>query len=165
MGGARVTFRVSHPVYASPDVVWAVLGDFGTEHRWTTTLTYCERDTANVAVGTRRTCRLPKPLMGRTEVSERLTEFEHGVALAYELDGSAGPFASASSRWSTRSEEHGATVVTVEGQFVPRNWFAHFVLWPMAKPFLLRLTRAVLGELATFVQAGPRACSLGSEAR
>ena len=63
-----VGFRVSHVVGASNDRVWGVLGDFGNEHRWTKSLTHCERDTATVQVGTWRTCVLPRPLMGRTRV-------------------------------------------------------------------------------------------------
>ena len=80
-------FSVTHPVRGSLDEVWQVLGDFGSEHQWTRTLTFCERDTEDVRVGTTRHCRLPRPLMGRREVHEMLTEFQPGSALAYMLDG------------------------------------------------------------------------------
>jgi hypothetical protein len=151
----KVTFEVSHTVHAPIDAVWDVLADFGTEHRWTQTLTHCERDTPNAAVGTVRTCTLPKPLMGRTKVREELTEFEPGVALAYDLDGAAGPFLTASSRWSTQAGAAGTTVLTVEGRFTPRNWLARFLLWPVARPMIRRLTRSVLRELEVFVVSGP----------
>jgi hypothetical protein len=152
MAQELVGFTVAHEVRASAEAVWAVLGDFGTEHRWTRTLVHCSRDTRDVAVGSRRKCVLPKPLMGRTEVSETLSEFEPGVALAYDLEGPAGPFASASSRWSTQTGSDGSsTIVCVEGRFQPRNWLARFVLWPIAKPMVRRLTRRVLCELDAFV--------------
>jgi hypothetical protein len=61
------------------------------------------RFSATVGVGTVRTCALPKPLMGRTHAREQLVEYPPGVALAYDLDGPAGPFASTASRWSTRA--------------------------------------------------------------
>jgi hypothetical protein len=128
-----------------------VLGDFGTEHRWTKSLEHCERDTDMVGVGTIRTCTLPKPLMGRTSAREQLTEYEPGQALAYRLEGAAGPFASASSRWSTSARPDGATIVTVEGFFTARNRAAAILVWPFAKPMLRRLTRRVIGELETFV--------------
>jgi hypothetical protein len=40
-----VTFAVTCAVDAPNETVWKVIGDFGTEHRWTRTLTECERDT------------------------------------------------------------------------------------------------------------------------
>src|ERR687891_432151 len=90
-----LSFTVERRVGASRDAVWEVLGDFGTEHRWTKSLEHCERDTDLVRVGTIRTCTLPKPLMGRTSVREQVTEYEPGQALAYLLEGSAGPVSSA----------------------------------------------------------------------
>jgi hypothetical protein len=95
-------FEITRPVRAPAGAIWEVLGDFGTEHRWTKSLSHCERDTVAVGVGTVRSCTLPKPLMGRKEVREAITEYTPGVAIAYALEGSAGPFASAASRWSVR---------------------------------------------------------------
>jgi hypothetical protein len=152
MGQLPIQFEVTEVVHAPLDAVWNVIGDFGTEHRWTRSMARCERDTPEVAVGTSRTCTLPKPLMGRTSVRERLTEFTPGVALSYDLEGPAGPFLRASSRWSVcASEEAQTTLVTVEGRFIPRNWLARFLIWPIAKPLLQRLTRKVVGELNAFV--------------
>jgi hypothetical protein len=104
----------------------------------------------DVHVGTARTCTLPKPLLGRARAREVLTEFEPGVALAYALDGPAGPFLTASSRWSTRPASDGTTLVTVEGTFTPRNWVARFLLWPLAKPMIKNLARSVVRELGAF---------------
>jgi len=146
-----LSFTVRSAVGASSDAIWEVLGDFGTEHRWTTSLEHCERDTDIVRVGPIRTCTLPKPLMGRTSVREQLTEYEPGEALAYLLEGSAGPFASASSRWSTTARPDGETIVTVEGFFTARNRAVPILVWPLARPMLRRLTRRVLGELEAFV--------------
>ena len=136
-------------------MVWSVLGDFGNEHRWTRSVASCTRDTPDVRLGTRRTCRLPRPLMGRTEVREGLTEYEPGSALGYALEGTAGPFASAASRWSTRPAADGATLVTVEGRFTTRRPAAA-LLWPLMRPALRRLTRGVIGELEAFVVNGSR---------
>ena len=149
---ARLRFEVTRVLAASTDDVWSVLGDFGTEHRWSKTLVHCERDTPEVRVGTARSCRLPRSLMGRTQVREVLTELQPGRALAYRLEGPAGPFASAASRWST-IRKGCATAVTVEGTFEPKNWVVRALLWPLVRPFLRRLTRQVLGELETFVIA------------
>lgn len=149
-----LTFKVTRKVGAPAAAVWRVLGDFGREHRWTKSLAHCERDTETVSVGTARTCTLPKPLMGRTNVREELTEYLPGRSLAYQLDGPAGPFSSASSRWLTAAGPGGTTVLTVEGFFTPRNWLARFVVWPIAKPMIRRLTARVIGELEAFVVAG-----------
>jgi uncharacterized protein YndB with AHSA1/START domain len=146
-----LTFAVESTVSASNGAVWEVLGDFGTEHRWTKCLDRCTRDTDVVRVGTIRTCTLPTPLMGRTAVREQLTEYEPGTALAYRLKGPAGPFASASSRWSPTSRSDGGTIVTVEGFFTARSRAAEIVVWPLARPMLRRLTRRVIGELEAFV--------------
>jgi hypothetical protein len=88
--------------------------------------------------------------MGRTLAREVLTEFEPGIALAYALDGQAGPFLTASSRWSTRPASDGTTVVTVQGTFTPRNWVARFLVWPLAKPMIEKLARHVVRELGAF---------------
>jgi uncharacterized protein YndB with AHSA1/START domain len=147
----EIGFVVTETVHAPPDAVWAVLADFGTEHRWTRTLAHCERDTAVVGVGTVRTCTLPKPLMGRTVVREELTAFEPGRALAYTLDGPAGPFQTASSYWSTSQGVEDTTVLTVEGRFTPRNWLSRALVWPLARPMIRRLTRQVIRELEAFI--------------
>lgn len=154
MGPSVLSFEITRTLQVPLGTLWAVLGDFGTEHRWTRTLSYCERDSADVAVGTSRTCILPRPLLGRTEVREELTEFEPGVALAYKLDGAAGPFVEASSRWSTRALSPTTTVLTVGGRFTPRSWLARVVLWPLVRPMIRRLTRNVMLELEAFVAGG-----------
>ena len=100
---AVLRFSVTRTMPVPSRLEWLGLGDFGTEDRWTTSVSACQRDTATVGVGTVRTCALPKPLMGRTHAREQLVEYQPGVALVYELDGPAGPFASAASRWSTRA--------------------------------------------------------------
>ncbi|HUP17207.1 MAG TPA: SRPBCC family protein [Acidimicrobiia bacterium] len=110
-------FSTTRIVNVSNEAVWRVLGDFGTEHRWTKTLTSCERDTPEVGVGTVRSCKLPRPLMGRSEVKETLTEFEPERVLTYQLDGAAGPFATAAARWSTWRETPNSTAITVRGEF------------------------------------------------
>lgn len=93
-----LTFSASREVRATRDAVWAVMGDFGNEHRWTKTLSSCSRDTPTVRVGTVRHCLLPKPLMGRTEVFETLIELHPGTSLGYTLDGPAGPSAQSAGR-------------------------------------------------------------------
>lgn len=147
-------FSTTHVVAAPPDAVWRVLGDFGTEHRWTKTLSFCERDTPDVRVGTSRTCTLPKPLMGRTRVTETLTEYEPGRSLAYALDGAAGPFARAASRWSLDARDDGRTAVRVEGIFEPKHGAARMLVWPLAKPYLVRVARGVVRELDDHVTRG-----------
>jgi hypothetical protein len=157
----HVEFRVTHRLQSSNEAVWNVLGDFGTEHRWTKSLTHCERDTIAVSVGTIRTCTLPRALMGRTKVSEQLTEYTPMAALAYELDGAAGPFASAKSRWSTNVREDGTTELCVEGHFVPRGHFSRWIVWPLAKTMIQRLTKQVMRELESYVTAQSSSASLG----
>jgi uncharacterized protein YndB with AHSA1/START domain len=146
-------FAVTHVIPARNEDVWRVLEDFGAEHRWTTSVRWCTRDTADVRVGTVRTCQLPRPLMGRSEVREEVTELEPGRVLAYFLDGTAGPFATASSRWSTVTTAGDATAVTVQGTFAPKNAAVPVVVWPFAKPTLQRLTRHVLRELEVFLRS------------
>ncbi len=148
---APLGFSVTRTVGASAGRVWNVLGDFGTEHRWTRSLVHCERDTPVAGVGTVRECTLPRPLMGRTKVREQLIEYVPGKSLAYRLDGPAGPFAQAASRWSIAPRGEGATAVTVEGSFVPRNAAVRWLVWPLVRPMVARLTRRVLGELNAFV--------------
>ena len=89
--------------------------------------------------------------MGRTHVREQLTEYAPNRALAYDLDGAAGPFLHARSRWSTRECEDGSTELLVEGFFVPRNWLSRIVVWPLVKPMIRRLTNRVVSELERYL--------------
>jgi hypothetical protein len=148
---SKLTFAVSRKTTIPIDQVWEVLGDFGTEHRWTKSLLHCERDTPEVEVGTSRICTLPKPLMGCTEVREELVEFSRGRVLTYTLDGPAGPFQTAASRWTTTEDAEGNTVISVEGRFTPKSMAVRLFLWPMVKPYISRVTSNVLGELESFL--------------
>jgi hypothetical protein len=149
--GETLTFAVRRATSAPNDALWQVLGDFGTEHRWTKSLDHCERDTDTVDAGTIRTCKLPRALMGRTTVREELTEYVPGRALAYRLEGSAGPFSSAASRWSTSPGSDGGTIVCVEGFFTARHRAAEILVWPLVRLMLRRLTGRVISELDGFV--------------
>jgi hypothetical protein len=146
-------FSTTRIVAVSNDAVWRVLGDFGTEHRWTKTLASCERDTATVGVGTVRLCKLSRPLMGRTEARETLTEFDPERVLAYRLDGPAGPFATAASRWSTRREAANSTEITIRGDFEAKNWTTPYFVWPLARIIIRRVAARVLGELEDYLTA------------
>lgn len=148
---SELSFQVEATLRAAPEDVWATIGDFGNEHRWTKTLKQCARDTPDVRVGTTRTCTLPKPLMGRTEAVETLTEYEPGQAFTYVLHGEAGPFAKAQSRWRIEPASPGSTRIVVEGRFEPKNWAARYLVWPVARPMIRRLTRSVLDELDAHV--------------
>lgn len=146
-----LTFSASREVQATRDAVWAVIGDFGNEHRWTKTLSSCSRDTPTVRVGTVRHCLLPEPLMGRKEVFETLIELHPGKSLGYTLDGTAGPFAQSAGRWTVAPAGPDRTIVTVEGRFLPRH-FGVRLLWPLLGPMLGRMSRRIVGELETFVR-------------
>lgn len=153
-GVARaLRFEVRARVRGSHAQVWSVLGDFGQEHRWTRSVRSCRRDTPDVRIGTVRECTLPRPLMGRTHARETLTEYEPGRALGYILEGDAGPFASASSRWSIRPLDERTTEVRVEGRFTPKSRAVGLLVWPLARPVIRRLTRKVLAELDAHVAA------------
>ncbi len=136
---------VPHPV----DVVWAVLGDFGSEHRWSSQLARCGRDADIVAVGTVRTCRLARPLLGRRQVTERVTDYQPGRTLAYQLGGGAGPFRTAGGRWSLCPDGRGCTVIEVTGSFQPRSQLAGRLAGPLARRIAARAARRALTDLTT----------------
>lgn len=150
--GEPLRFATTRILRASNADVWRVLGDFGNEHAWARDLERCERDTPDVRVGTTRTCELAKPLMGVKRAVETLTEYEPGHALAYRLHGSAGPFADAQSRWST-APAHGGTAVTIEGRFTPKSWASRYVVWPLARRFIVRVSQRTLRELEAHLTA------------
>lgn len=132
--------------------VWRLLGDFGQEHLWSSQLAGCSRDTAAVGIGTRRTCVLAKPLMGRTEATEELTEYVAGASLAYRLCGSAGPFRVSEGRWVVTPRE-GDTVITVSGRFEPLNATVGLLVGPVAKFVAVRAARRALTDLVRAVGA------------
>lgn len=138
---------------ARPERVWAVVGDFGNEHRWVSTLAHCRRSTTDVRVGTVRSCRLERPLMGRSSVDEELTDYQPGVMLAYRLLGAAGPFRSSEGRWWLRPGRDGTTAVEVAGRFTPRNVVIGFLFGRFARLVARRAARHTLDDLAAAVEA------------
>jgi len=145
-----ITICERQTIPAAADTVWAVLGDFGTEHRWSRQLAACDRDHATVTVGTVRSCRLARPLLGRRQVAEQLTDYQPGSTLAYQLRGSAGAFRSAEGRWTLRAAQ-GGTVVEVSGRFQPRSPLVGLVLGPLARRTAVRAARRALADLTAFV--------------
>lgn len=143
--------RMSHSIAAPPEAVWRVLGDFGNDHQWNRSVSLCTRDTPDVRVGTTRTCHLPKPVMGRTEARETITEITPGRSLAYELDGPAGPFRKAGSAWQAMPNGPDGTTIIVEGRFEPKNKLVGIVLGPLVRLAVRRIIRQALREFEAFV--------------
>jgi hypothetical protein len=137
--------------HRTPAQVWRLLGDFGNEHRWSSQLASCHRDTASVGVGTRRTCALARPLMGRTETTEELTDYVAGASLAYRLSGRAGSFRASEGRWEVRPDQK-VTVITVSGRFEPLNATVGLLVGPLAKMVAVRAARRALADLVTAVE-------------
>lgn len=148
-------------VHAPIERVWSVVGDFGHEAQWARNIRQSTRNTSTVEVGTFRTLKLAKPLMGRDQVEEVIIAIEPGRMLAYRLHGNAGPFASAESHWRLREDGRG-TIVEVEGRFVPRSAILGFLVGGAAKVAIKRTLDGTLRELAEFAEGGENhAAALG----
>jgi uncharacterized protein YndB with AHSA1/START domain len=154
-----IGFSSARTIHAPIARVWNVIADFGNEHIWVSGMKICRRDTAQVGVGTSRFCELNMPVMGRTEVKETLVEFDPGRSMAYELEGAAGPFVEAASRWTLQAIGFGMTRIKVEGKFRAKNWAARTLVWPLAKPMIVRLTQRTLGELEAYLASEAKAVS------
>ena len=46
----HLTFGVKRTIDVPNEVVWRVLGDFGSEHLWTESVSECRRDTAGATL-------------------------------------------------------------------------------------------------------------------
>ena len=146
-----IEIAATRMIRADPAIVWSILGDFGTEHRWASQLKQCRRSTDWVRVGTVRSCMLAKPIMGQSAVEEELIEFEPGKALAYRLRGSAGPFRSAEGRWRISPFE-GGTLVEVSGRFQPHNALVKVLLGGLARASARRAAHRALDDFARYVE-------------
>jgi len=142
-----VTIAERRLIAADQGTVWQRIADFGSEHRWSSALAACHRDTQSVAVGTVRHCTLSRPLLGRRAVSEELTEFVAPQALGYRLRGGAGPFRTAAGRWVLRPSG-GCTVVEVFGTFQPHNMLVALLFGRLARAAARRAARQALHDLA-----------------
>lgn len=135
-------------------IVWSILGDFGTEHRWASQLKQCRRSTDWVRVGTVRSCTHAKPIMGRSAIEEELTEFEPGRALTYRLRGGAGPFRSAEGRWRVSPVKNG-TLVEVSGRFQPHTALVKVLPGGLARASARRAAHRALDDFARYVERQP----------
>ena len=107
-GMAQITR--SRLVRAQPDVIWAVLADFGEASRWADGVDHScllRHGRDDDPVGTARRIQV-----GRDTFVETITEFDADRALAYDIDGLPPPVA-ASNRWTLHPESSGATTVTL----------------------------------------------------
>ncbi len=77
--------------------VWEVLADFGGVAKWNPVVAHSVAITdANRGVGCERQCEVP----GFGDVRERVTEWEEGRRLSYDLEGGAGPMKSLGGEFS-----------------------------------------------------------------
>jgi hypothetical protein len=147
-------FAVSRTARAPNAAVWRVLGDFGTEHRWNTSVSECRRNTESVRVGT-VLCG-PAPCQSRSWATPR-GGAPHGIRPGRGARVCArtagGPVLLGVQPVVDETSRRRCNYVTVEGRFAPRNRWVRFVVWPLATLMLRRLTRRVIGELETSVVA------------
>ena len=96
----------SRSLAAPIDVVWSVLADFPRLAEWAPMITHSSAMTQNrEGVGAVR-----RVAIGRTIVLERITEWEPGKVLAYELEGLPRIIASVSNRWVLVADAASTTV-------------------------------------------------------
>ena len=87
-------------INAYKEKVWEVLGDFGGVSKWAPTVAKSfSTTTATEGVGCERKCEIP----GFGNVSERITEWDEGSRIRYDVEG-VGPMKSMTSGFSLRRE-------------------------------------------------------------
>ena len=139
--------QVSHSrlVRAQPDVIWAVLADFGSASSWADGVDHCclLRRGSGEPVGTARRIQV-----GRDTFVETITDFDADRTLAYDIDG-LPPSVTASNRWTLHPESSGATTVTLTSTVqVTRRLFRRTAERVMARA-MARRSQALLASLAT----------------
>ncbi|WIM87480.1 SRPBCC family protein [Candidatus Mycobacterium wuenschmannii] len=98
----------SRTIAADPRAVWDVLADFGSISAWADNIDHsCILVQGREPLGTTRRVQI-----GRNALVETITEFDAGVALAYDVDGLPRRVRRFSNRWGLRPSGDG-TVVTV----------------------------------------------------
>ena len=90
-------------IKAPAEKVWEVLADFGGVAKWNPAVAHSVAITdANRGVGCERQCEVP----GFGGLKERVTEWEEGRRLSYDLEGGAGPMKSLRGEFSVSPAGH-----------------------------------------------------------
>jgi hypothetical protein len=142
--------RESFALDAPYELVWRVLGDFGTEQSWAPALARTSRNTKQVQVGTIRTCELTKPMLGMTTVREAVEDFGDGK-LSYSVVAPPWPFAHMRNTWyATRFNEQ--CIVFINAKLQLRRGLGFMAL--ALRPMMQKLTRDTLAEFRRYMLAG-----------
>lgn len=137
---------------ASPDEVWAVLGDWGQEARWTSSLTGSYRvDGGPIELGSARHCELTTPFAGNDTVDEYLTVYEPGHRIGYQVAGKVGPFDIVRNIWTLTPGENGGSVVELRPEILGARWKAFLMGW-MMKRQLSPLIDTALADFKRYVE-------------
>ena len=91
---------------ASPDVVWAVLGDYFQLHSWASAIDHCSAMTAApVGEGASR-----RVLVGSNVLIENVVEWEPTEVMAYEIIGLPPVLRSVQNRWVLTADGDGTAI-------------------------------------------------------
>jgi carbon monoxide dehydrogenase subunit G len=132
------TFRHTIDIDATPDEVWAVLGDLGSVDRWIPGVT----SVASTATG--RTCTFAD---GHTQTEEILDYSPGEHSYRYVIEGAPMPVRENTGRFAVEARDGGATVVW-ESSFVALDPATEDTLAGMWEPYL----PMVLGNLKAVVE-------------
>jgi hypothetical protein len=93
---------------AEPQVIWAVLADFGALSSWADGIDHSCLLAQGGPIGLAR-----RVQVGRTTLIETITTFSAPTELAYHISGLPRRFGRLSNRWTLVPAEHGVTAVTL----------------------------------------------------
>lgn len=135
-----------------PQAVWDVLADFGLLSSWARNVDHScllEHGDGGVGIGTSR-----RVQMGHNTLVERITDFEPGKTLGYDIEGLPRTVRRAANYWTLAATAPGFTAVTVISTAqIGTNPAAHIAERAMCR-LMTKQSEEMLAGLARRVESG-----------
>ncbi|MGB1697082.1 MAG: SRPBCC family protein [Thermoplasmatota archaeon] len=147
-----VQFAIQTHVAATPKKTWGVIRDFGNVANYADGLKASRQTTeGDVCVGAERICDFHKPMMGKSQLHERVTEFDDkAMVLGVDILGGMGPFKTMRGTFRLQKEGKG-TLITFE-QVADGGLMAK-LMGGMAKGKLRKELTGFLDDVKTYVES------------
>lgn len=147
-----VQFTLDTQVGASPDKAWKIIRDFGNIANYADGLSASRQTTdGDVGVGAERICDMKKPMMGKSQLHERVTAFsDDEMLLSVDVLGGMGPFKHMNGAFRVEPSGEGSRVSftqTAKGGFMAK------IMGGMANRPMKKGITEFLADVKTYVES------------
>jgi carbon monoxide dehydrogenase subunit G len=147
-----VQFTIDTHIAATPKKTWGVVRDFGNVSNFAAGLAASRQTTeGDVCVGAERTCDFKKPMMGKRQILERVTDFDDkAMIIGVDIVGGMGPFKTMNGKFALAKDGKGTKVSFSQ---VAAGGAMAKIMGGLANKKMEKQLTGFLADLKSFVEA------------